>query len=190
MAQFLRAYARVAAFEGSYSNIRQDRGGETYAGIARVFFPRWAGWTLIDAERKNPAFPRVLDTDAGLHELVRQFYYEQFWEPLRGAAIAHEDTASELFEQAVNLGRVRAVKHMQRAVNVVSRSVTLAVDGIMGPNTLSGVNAVTDEPRRAVALITAMNILQGAHYINLIENDPSQEVFALGWLSRVTLTVA
>ena len=39
MAKFEEAYKLVADFEGSYSNVKSDRGGETYCGIARNFSP-------------------------------------------------------------------------------------------------------------------------------------------------------
>ena len=49
MADFLTAYAPLARYEGGWCNDPADRGGETYAGIARNFFPAWPGWALIDA---------------------------------------------------------------------------------------------------------------------------------------------
>jgi lysozyme family protein len=32
--------------EGYYVNDKDDSGGETYRGISRVNFPKWAGWAI------------------------------------------------------------------------------------------------------------------------------------------------
>ena len=48
MADFKTAYDRTSKFEGGYSNDEADRGGETFAGIARVYHENWLGWKIID----------------------------------------------------------------------------------------------------------------------------------------------
>jgi hypothetical protein len=47
-------------YEGEWVNDPDDRGGETYRGISRVHWPKWAGWAIIDAEKQNEAFPSRL----------------------------------------------------------------------------------------------------------------------------------
>lgn len=42
-ADFNIAYNPVRTFEGDWCNVPGDKGGETYAGIARAFFPDWPG---------------------------------------------------------------------------------------------------------------------------------------------------
>ena len=39
MADFATAYAPLAGFEGGWCNVQGDSGGETYAGIARRYWP-------------------------------------------------------------------------------------------------------------------------------------------------------
>ena len=43
MAIFKKAYEPVRQWEGGWCNVEGDRGGETYAGIARNFWPDWPG---------------------------------------------------------------------------------------------------------------------------------------------------
>lgn len=43
MAIFEKAYDPVRQWEGGWCNVEGDRGGETYAGIARNFWPGWPG---------------------------------------------------------------------------------------------------------------------------------------------------
>lgn len=48
--------AAESAKEGGYANVLGDKGGETYMGISRVYWPSWPGWPVIDdwrAERIN-----------------------------------------------------------------------------------------------------------------------------------------
>lgn len=73
MAEFLPAFERMIVNEGGYvlHTVAGDRGGMTYAGIARNFHPGWPGWRVIDQGETPPA------------ELVRQFYRSNFWAPLR-----------------------------------------------------------------------------------------------------------
>lgn len=53
MADFATAYAPLAGFEGGWCNVQGDSGGETYAGIARRYWPGWPGWKIIKAQHKQ-----------------------------------------------------------------------------------------------------------------------------------------
>ena len=53
---FSQAFAATMQHEGGYANVQGDKGGETYMGISRVYWPSWPGWPVIDdwrAERIN-----------------------------------------------------------------------------------------------------------------------------------------
>lgn len=81
MADFLPAFENVVLNEGGYklTDIKQDRGGQTYAGISRKFHPHWPGWSYIDRGQVPPV------------SLVRAFYKEEFWDRLRCDEINHAD---------------------------------------------------------------------------------------------------
>ena len=90
MADFLAAYNPLKQFEGGWCNVPGDAGGETYAGIARNFFPDWSGWPLIDAEKSHvsfrqgsTAFSRRLSSVPGLADLVTDWYRVEWWERMR-----------------------------------------------------------------------------------------------------------
>ena len=53
MAKFSEAEKITCKNEGGYANNPSDNGGETYAGIARKFWPNWSGWAKIDAIKKQ-----------------------------------------------------------------------------------------------------------------------------------------
>ena len=50
MGEFEQAFEKMIRNEGGYllHKVSGDRGGQTYAGIARNFYPDWDGWDLID----------------------------------------------------------------------------------------------------------------------------------------------
>lgn len=111
MADFSIAYAPLAGFEGGWCNVQGDSGGETYAGIARRYWPGWPGWKIIDGEKDHSsfasgasAFTRHLATVPGLSDLVSGWYRSEWWDRL-GLAALPQDLANEIFEQSVNLGK-------------------------------------------------------------------------------------
>lgn len=192
-AEFLPAYNITRQNEGGYHNATgvnsADRGGETFKGIARKAWPGWLGWKIIDAMKIGPGFPQVALEDETLSKLVRGFYQRHFWDINRLTEISNQAIANELFDTGVNVGSVTAARWLQRACNYLNRNQrswpNLKVDGMIGPITLSRVNALSAVDQRH--LFDVLNIMQGMHYLNIIDRDPSQEVFLRGWISRVEL---
>lgn len=85
---FYKAYAHTAAFEGGYANVSGDTGGETYKGISRNNWPKWKGWSLIDAHKKagNRTAASInarFNKDPEMTALVEEFYYVQFWNKIK-----------------------------------------------------------------------------------------------------------
>lgn len=192
-AQFHIAYAITREHEGGYHNATgvnaADRGGETYKGIARVHWKGWLGWKIIDAMKAGPGFPEVALQDETLDRLVRDFYKRHFWDINRLDEFNNQAIANELFDSGVNVGSSMAARWLQRACNYLNRNgrswKELKVDGRVGPVTLATVNSLSERDQKH--LFDVINVLQGMHYINLIEMDSTQEVFLRGWINRVEL---
>lgn len=163
MADFLPAFDAMIQNEGGYklTSVKGDRGGQTYAGIARKRWPDWVGWIDID----HGEIPET--------EQVRAFYRRNFWDRVRGDDIEHQDIARNLFDFAVNAGPVTAIKLAQIVVGTAS-------DGALGPKTLAALNAA--DPAHFVALYALAKI---ARYRDIVTKDRSQAKFLLGWVNRV-----
>lgn len=116
MADFLQAYKKTSKNEGGYANVKNDTGGETYAGISRKWFPNWSGWKIVDA-RKPLKQGQVLDISA-LHALVRAFYKMNFWDPISGDDIEDQLTAERLYDFGVNAGAPRSVMQIQEILGI------------------------------------------------------------------------
>lgn len=196
MAKFEIAYAPLKEFEGGYSNVAADRGGETYAGIARNFFGAWAGWPIVDAQKarvgtRASTLNKVLAAIPELQQMVADWYRTEWWDRL-GLEALPQELANEIFEQSVNLGRGGAGKLVQTMCNAFNYDKAakgrifddLKVDGAIGPKTLNALKVLVSRRTNEAALVHALNCLQGTHYLNLAANKSSQRIFTDGWMTR------
>ena len=191
MAKFEKAFVITMGHEGGYSNLKVDRGGETFRGISRRFFPSWVGWRIVD---KLKADYRQLAADSELKDLVQDFYKSEFWDRFVGDQIEDQDIANELFDTAVNLGVHKAVKILQYSVNKLNRNQTLfsnvVEDGIYGGRSARALSVVCGSSRDTQVLYKIMNVEQGHFYNEIMTRSEDQEVFARGWYGRVSFRKA
>lgn len=165
MASFVEAFEKMITNEGGYQlhQVKGDRGGQTFAGIARRYHPDWSGWPMIDElDLDNPQ----------LQEHVRAFYKHQFWDRIQGDQIGSPAIANSLFDFAVNAGHRTAIKLAQSVLDAKQ-------DGVCGPNTLASINDCDGEIfnlRFALAKV--------ARYADIVNRDKSQNKFLLGWINR------
>lgn len=176
---FLKAYAATMGSEGGYSNNPKDSGGETYKGVARNMHPEWVGWAIIDESLKHG---EPLEAAPGLEEAIQQFYFDEFWKPLKCDLIdpVAADVAAELFEASVNCGAGNGVRFLQRSLNALNVNGTLwpdlTVDGAMGPGTLrTTLTCLTKRPPSI--LLKCMNGEQYIHYKNWSRHEDFPGVF-------------
>jgi lysozyme family protein len=169
---FEAAYEAMIRDEGGYTlhTVEGDRGGTTYAGIARRMNPQWPGWAHIDRGDIPPT------------SMVRDFYREGWWEPLRCDEIASYDVASSIFNFAVNTS---AYGRPLVAAKLAQLVVGVTPDGVFGPRTLAAINAM--DPKLFIALFTIAKV---ARYRDIVQRDRTQLKFLLGWLNRSLKGVA
>lgn len=164
--------------EGGYVNHASDRGGETYKGIARKFWPQWTGWSIIDRMERgkytsDKAFTTALDANSELHQLVLDFYKKNFWDKMRLDEVKNDKIKYLMSDFGINFGTSRAVKYAQ----ICSGS---KVDSLIGPNTIQAINKT--EPNKFCYQFL-MECVEG--YVSLVNRDDSQRAFLLGWMRRV-----
>lgn len=148
-----QAWAWILRAEGGEVADADDRGGHTKYGISQRAYP---------------------DEDIGelTQARARELYARDYWEPAGCEAIDSPGLALAHFDAAVNHGVSKAVKLLQQAIGV-------AVDGIVGPNTVSGANA--GDPRiHIVELLGRRAVL----YHEIVDANASQGKFLRGWLLR------
>ncbi|MFN9247254.1 MAG: glycoside hydrolase family 108 protein [Planctomycetota bacterium] len=194
MAEFEIAFDETMLHEGGYVDDPDDRGGETYRGVARKFHPAWPGWKIVDElKREKPdSFADLLDQKQELQTLVASFYREQFWRPIRGEQLSDQALANELFDTAVNQGVGTAIRFWQEALNLLNRSAKdypeIEVDGVAGERTLATTNQFLQRNRgQSDRLLKVLNLQQGARYLEIARKNPVQRKFLHGWLNRIRL---
>lgn len=102
------------------------------------------------------------------------FYYQgHYWKDLYGQ-INDQAIAEKLFDMGVLFGVKTAVRMLQTSMESEAHLVS---DGDFGPETLSDVNQYASLPQYRATLIQ--------HVINIVHNDPSQNVFSTGWVNRI-----
>ena len=111
--------------EGGYVFDPDDAGGETFAGIARRYHKIWKGWKIIDNYKKEFNLPKDKKqfndkcfSDKKLMALVHSFYKDNFWDPFKLDLIPSFDIAFLIFDTAINMGLVKAIKFAQQAVGL------------------------------------------------------------------------
>lgn len=106
-ANFDRAFEIVVASEGGYVDHPNDRGGETFMGIARNFNPEiWEQYG--DEFRSGNPSPEALNA-------IKQVYYEDYWQSVNGIENLSEASALVAFDAAVNHGPGYANKLVAQA---------------------------------------------------------------------------
>ena len=153
---FEECMARLLEHEGGYVWHAQDPGGETNFGVTRAVYEQYVGRQVMDGEMEGLT-----------HDDVYPIYKENYWDAVRG-----DDLPSGVdwscFDWAVNSGKSRASKALQRIVGVEA-------DGGIGPMTL-----------RAVAEVEPEEIIKQMHYVRdkFYRSLDTFEVFGKGWVRR------
>lgn len=172
MAKFNLALSKVLFHEGGYVNDPDDLGGETYKGVARNSHGSWTGWSLIDQGKSKPNFPKSLEANTKLQNLVEEFYLDTFWQPLKADQIQNQTSAASVFDFAVNSGITNSVRLVQSIVGT-------QIDGVIGDKTLIKINSMDFGHFQA-----ALAVAKIEYYMNIIRRRPTSKKFLLGWISR------
>ena len=175
---------KTLCHEGGYIHDKDDRGGETYKGIARKFHSKWSGWKMIDTLKKNKsAFPQNLSLHLPLQVSVEDFYKNTFWLPLKCHKISSFEIRMELFDTAVNVGQKQAIKFLQRAINHCSYGLLkekVLDDGKLGTITFDALEILL--PRYEKALRKSMDGEQYEFYKKICLRRPTNWKFFRGWI--------
>lgn len=171
---FAPAYEIVKVNEGGYANDPVDKGGETYAGIARNIFPTWEGWGHVDRKKSRYA-KGIIPTNtkfSDLDFLVTRFY-QGLWDKYRYGEINSQIVANLMFDFAVHSGPSNANTAMQRIIGVTA-------DGVMGSATLAAINKGNEQQIYAALLAARKAFLE-----KVITNNSGYEKYREGFAKRL-----
>ncbi len=156
--------------EGGFVKDPDGQGGATNFGITIGTLSTYRGTNVSVEDVKN----------LSEHE-AREIYEKQYF---LGPGFDQLPSSLQpfLFDSAVNHGPGSAVKFLQTALNKHFDS-GLEIDGGNGPKTRKATMAAYD--KAGDLLIPAMVSERLNHYINFVNNKPSQQKFLLGWMRRL-----
>lgn len=156
-------------FEGGYVNDPKDPGGATNKGITQGKYNEW----LL-----AKGFPPRSVASITEQEVV-QIYHEEFWMKFKCGYLP-TPLSIAVFDFCVNAG-ANGAKKLQLALGMKG----VAVDGVIGNDTLKAVREFTTTNSRTLDLVKAYQRSRKAYYYNIVAKKPSQVRFIKGWLRRV-----
>ena len=159
MDTFEKAFRFILLWEGGYTlHKNPTEPYYTFAGIYQGAYPNWEGWRYIKEGNIDKA-----------KELVKEFYLTHYWKYLKCDYLPSK-VAVALFDTAVNMGRKRAVRGLQRIVKV-------KVDGIMGRKTIEAIGSHNEDE-----LVWEYLKRRVIFYSRL---SPKYNIYKRGWINRV-----
>ena len=159
----------VLSKEGGFVNHPADKGGATKYGITQRTLSKYLQKVVSVEEVK------ALDVDT-----ARDIYELRYYRDPRIDRLPAQ-IQPFLFDSAVNHGPRRAIKFLQQICNDAGYG-PLTVDGLMGPKTKSQAFACTEALGEWI--IVALVEERQMFYLNIVDNNQSQDVFLAGWMNR------
>lgn len=160
--RFSHAKKFIDKWEGGYVNHPADRGKATNLGVTQAVYDRWRA-----ANKRPPRSVRYIE-----RREADEIYLNNYWYAAKCDRLP-DMVDLFVFDTAVNMGPGRAVRFLQKAVGTT-------VDGGFGPATWAAV-----QKKSPANILLAMFEKREKKYLEIIANDPSQEVFRRGWLNRL-----
>lgn len=159
---FDKAVNVIFAFEGGYSDHPRDPGGATKFGITRRTLQHWRSRPASKSDVRNLQPAEAKD-----------IYRSNYWNRISGDRL-YAPLALVLFNAAVLSGPGRAVKLLQEVLN--RQGFALAVDGDMGPKTLSAL-------RRSSQARLPEQFTE--HFRSFLRGLKGHKTFGRGWEKRL-----
>ncbi len=117
-----------------------------------------------------------LDIKGLTKEKAEEIYYKDYWLKSKAPQVPDE-LRLIYFDMVVNMGKSRAVKILQTAVN--AKGVKTDIDGGIGPQTISNSLKSGLEPAR-------LRSYRVKYYADLVNRKTSLEKYWYGWYRRAT----
>lgn len=185
LGEFQEDLAWTLVHEGGISNHPADPGRFTFKGIAEAkHADKTEFWKRVRYLKAQGVTDQKLLADIELNRYVGDIYWKDYYEPLGCPEMKTPTLRRKVFDTAVNVGRRRCARWIQRTLNLCDRGsekVGLVLDGGIGPATLKVLNGYAKEDEFLTKQVTGF---QMSHYQGISEKTSRFEVFIRGWTNR------
>lgn len=161
MASFSLYAPKLKQYEGGFVNNINDAGGATNCGVTLATFRQFYG--------NNKT---VNDLKKMTNEQWTVIMKSQFWDKMKADSIKNQSVAELCVDWIINSG-VSRVKNIQAILGVTA-------DGIVGPQTISAINAANQQQLHFKIKAARMKF-----YESCVLNRPANLQFYDGWVSRL-----
>ena len=161
MADFKKYAPKLLQIEGGFVNHPEDKGGVTNLGVTLETYRAYCGQEKTVKDLQSISY--------GTWEKIMKDLY---WDKVKADEIDNQSLAEIIADWAVNSG--------QSGIRKVQEVVGCKPDGIVGPITLSMINAADAE-----SLHERIWKARQQFYINIVKRNPKQKVFMNGWMNRL-----
>jgi len=165
----------VITREGGYVNYLNDQGGPTKYGITLHTLQAWRCMEYDPDDPEAEVEVTADDVQALTQAEAFDIYEHMFVDAPGYGGIEDGNLQAQVIDAAILHGPTRATKWLQKVLGVQA-------DGIIGPITRRIVNE--HDPAVTGVRFTAARIRAIGR---LVTSDPTQAVFAAGWLNRATI---
>lgn len=186
-----------STLSGIITNRPSDRGGCTRFGLTERWHPELAAQNFFKYQTEAGVQVSTVATAAAL-AMAETSYDAQYSAPLMLAELTSQALATALLSFAVVEGETEAVSLLQKVIISVTPvpkqpktwdnklpPPVLAVDGVMGPQTVKLANAA-DQSK----LLAAYVAFEEGYFQHLVSVIPAQVVNLKGWLNRAKAMLA
>lgn len=157
--------------EGNYVHHPKDKGGETYAGIARRFHPDWQGWWEIDAAKPLQRHDSVPSA-----EYFAKDFYLTIWVTEGFEVIEDQSLALNLFDFRIHSSPRTVELFTNRVLTQMGcEPITIGDDWV--DNRFNQVDPTEFALRLKIQRILLFN--------HIVTRHPDQRVFYNGWKRRI-----
>jgi lysozyme family protein len=174
---FIPAYKRLRHFEGNYGHQPNDKGGETYAGIARNFNKHWCGWKHIDLNRKHLKQNYYIDNKVLEYWILD--YYLDIWVSEQFYLIEDQDVANYLFDLRINSHHT-GMKITQRTLSQMGQPVKITYS--LDEQTIGALNIVNPD-----LFLNKLRNSRIIFYKKIVKRDSTQKEFYQNWVDRANI---
>lgn len=155
------AYNRAA--RKGVINDPNDLGGATLVGVTIGTYRSYCRY-------KGQKTPTVTDLKNMPYKVWRDIVYTMFWNKWKADTIEDQSVANMVVDWVWHSGSA-TIRKVQTLLGVTA-------DGIVGPKTISAINADKDINNKIYAA-------RKAYFENIVKNKPSQKKWLKGWMNRL-----